>query len=115
MSASVHRQLSAFFIVIIVFAVPFMLEQYAGNKWVGALLTFLTVVCLAGMHEVARELENPFENMPNDLPLCTLLAMYNEALITMYLGYHPDTCICIKQRTHQSFETYPICLQIEHF
>lgn len=85
-----HAQLSAFFIVIIVFAVPFMLEQYAGNKWVGALLTFLTVVCLGGMHEVARELENPFKNMPNDLPLCTLLAMYNEALITMYFGYHPD-------------------------
>mmetsp|Transcript_54232 Transcript_54232/g.63370 ORF Transcript_54232/g.63370 Transcript_54232/m.63370 type:complete len:350 (+) Transcript_54232:597-1646(+) len=87
-----HAQLSAFFIATIVVAVPFMLEQYASdvNKWIGAGLTFLTVVCLVGLHEVARELENPFRNMPNDLPLCTLLAMYNEALITMYFGYHPD-------------------------
>eukprot|EP00592_Proboscia_alata_P008410 CAMPEP_0194363226 /NCGR_PEP_ID=MMETSP0174-20130528/11089_1 /TAXON_ID=216777 /ORGANISM="Proboscia alata, Strain PI-D3" /LENGTH=571 /DNA_ID=CAMNT_0039136577 /DNA_START=31 /DNA_END=1746 /DNA_ORIENTATION=- len=87
-----HAQLSAVFITTIVATVPFMMEQYAGtvHKWIGAVLTFLTVVCLVGLHEVARELENPFRNMPNDLPLCTLLAMYNEALITMYFGFHPD-------------------------
>ena len=48
------------------------------------------MTCLAGLHEVARELENPFRNAPNDVPLCTLLAFYNEALITMYSGHHPD-------------------------
>ena len=40
--------------------------------------------------EVARELENPFRNAPNDVPLCTLLAFYNEALITTFAGFHPD-------------------------
>ena len=44
----------------------------------------------AGLHEVARELENPFRNAPNDVPLCTLLAFYNEALITTFAGFHPD-------------------------
>merc|ERR1711953_1333430 len=54
------------------------------------ILTFTTVVCLTGLHEVARELENPFRNAPNDIPLCTLLAMYNESLVTMCSGFHPD-------------------------
>eukprot|EP00978_Attheya_sp_CCMP212_P008998 scaffold21187_cov54-Attheya_sp.AAC.3 len=85
-----HAQLSAFFILVITFAVPFLMDQYSNERWLGALLTFFTVTCLTGLHEVARELENPFRNVPNDLPLCKLTAMYNESLITMYSGYHPD-------------------------
>jgi hypothetical protein len=42
------------------------------------------------MHEVARELENPFREIPNELPLVTMQAQFNEALITMYSGFHPD-------------------------
>lgn len=30
-------------------------------------------------------------NVPNDIPVCTLQAMYNEALITMFAGFHPDS------------------------
>jgi hypothetical protein len=45
---------------------------------------------LSGIHEVARELENPFRNVPNEIPLSTLMAEANEALLTMYAGYHPD-------------------------
>eukprot|EP00970_Alexandrium_tamarense_P016503 scaffold6677_cov62-Alexandrium_tamarense.AAC.1 len=29
--------------------------------------------------------------MPNELPLCTFQAMYNEALCTMFAGYNPDS------------------------
>jgi hypothetical protein len=36
-------------------------------------------------------LENPFRNIPNELPVVTLMAEFNEALITMYAGYHPDS------------------------
>jgi predicted membrane chloride channel (bestrophin family) len=85
-----HAQLSAFFVLMMVVAIPLLMVQYANEHWLGALLTFLTVTCLAGLHEVARELENPFRNAPNDVPLCTLLAFYNEALITMFSGHHPD-------------------------
>ena len=85
-----HAQLSIFFTAVMVFAVPFMLDQYAESVWLGSFLTFLTVTCLVGLHEVARELENPFRNYPNELPLCTLMAMYNEALVTCYGGYGPD-------------------------
>ena len=85
-----HAQLSAFFVLMMVIAIPLLMVQYANEPWLGAILTFLTVTCLAGLHEVARELENPFRNAPNDVPLCTLLAFYNEALITMFSGHHPD-------------------------
>jgi len=85
-----HAQISSFCIFVMVVYVPFLMDQYTEEEWVGASLTFFTVLCLAGLHEVARELENPFRNVPNDIPLCTLLAMHNEALVTMCTGYHPD-------------------------
>lgn len=85
-----HAQLSAFFIMVMVPTVPYLMDQYTNELWVGIVVSFLTTTCLAGMHEVARELENPFRNVPNELPLCTFQAMFNEALVTMFAGYHPD-------------------------
>mmetsp|Transcript_15566 Transcript_15566/g.33972 ORF Transcript_15566/g.33972 Transcript_15566/m.33972 type:complete len:199 (-) Transcript_15566:464-1060(-) len=72
-------------------AIPFLMDQYANEVWLGATLSFLAVTCLAGLHEVARELENPFRNVPNELPLCTLQARYNETLVTMFSGFNPDS------------------------
>ena len=86
----VHAQLSVLFIIVMIPAIPFLMDQYTDDATVGSLLTFFTVMCLSGIHEVARELENPFRNVPNELPLVTLMAQYNEALITMFSGYHPD-------------------------
>lgn len=40
--------------------------------------------------KVARELESPFFNVPNDLPLNNFQAQFNEALLAMFAGYHPD-------------------------
>ena len=85
-----HAQLAVFFVVVVVFAVPFMMHHFTNNQWLASLLTFFVVTCLAGLHEVARELENPYKNLPNEVPLGTLLAMYNESLIAMCSGYHPD-------------------------
>ncbi|KAL3789416.1 hypothetical protein HJC23_001964 [Cyclotella cryptica] len=86
-----HAQLCAFFIFVVAVCIPFLMNQYANQVWLGSTLTFLVVTCLAGLHEVARELENPFRNAPNDIPLCTMMAFYNEALITMFAGFHPDS------------------------
>jgi len=85
-----HAQLSAFFNLTMIVAVPLLMLEYANNLYVGSVLTFMTVTCLSGLHEVARELENPFRNVPNEIPLYTLQAMFNESLITVYSGYHPD-------------------------
>mmetsp|Transcript_17813 Transcript_17813/g.20302 ORF Transcript_17813/g.20302 Transcript_17813/m.20302 type:complete len:560 (+) Transcript_17813:218-1897(+) len=85
-----HAQISAFFVFTMIFSVPLLMDEYSNNIYLGAVLTFLTVTCLAGLHEVARELENPFRNVPNEIPLCTLQAMFNESLITLFSGFHPD-------------------------
>ena len=85
-----HAQLSAFFTFAMTLAVPLLMDQYTNAIWMGCFTTFLTVTCLVSLHEVARELENPFRNVPNEIPLCTLHAMYNETLVTMFSGYNPD-------------------------
>lgn len=85
-----HAQISAFFVLTITATVPILMDEYSNSYWLGMILTFLTVTCLAGLHEVARELENPYKNVPNEIPLVTLCAMFNESLITMFAGYHPD-------------------------
>mmetsp|Transcript_51079 Transcript_51079/g.57075 ORF Transcript_51079/g.57075 Transcript_51079/m.57075 type:complete len:735 (+) Transcript_51079:122-2326(+) len=86
----VHEQLSVTFVIIMIFVIPFLMHQYTDEPLVGVSLTFLTVLCLCGINEVARDLENPFRNFPNELPLVTFQAQFNEALITIYAGYHPD-------------------------
>lgn len=86
----VHAQLSAVFVMVMIVLIPFLMDNYCPDYWTGAILTFLSVMCLSGIHEVARELENPFRNVPNELPVVTLMAEYNEALLIMYAGYHPD-------------------------
>jgi predicted membrane chloride channel (bestrophin family) len=86
----VHAQLSAAFVLIMIPTIPFLMDQYTDSVWLGVFLSLFAVMCLSGIHEVARELENPFRNVPNDLPVVTLQAEFNEALITMYAGYHPD-------------------------
>ena len=51
-------QLSAFFVLVMVPTIPLLMGQYINAPWLGAVFTFLTVTCLIGLHEVARELEN---------------------------------------------------------
>lgn len=85
-----HAQLSVFYVIISIFAVAVLMDQFAENDYVACILAFLTVTCLSGIHEVARELENPFRNVPNEIPLVTIQAQFNEALIVMFAGYHPD-------------------------
>jgi len=69
---------------------PILMISYVKVAAVGALLNIVAVGVLVGLHEVARELEDPFRNFPNDLPLNSLHDQFNEALINMYSGYHPD-------------------------
>ena len=85
-----HAQIAVIFVIISIPAVAFLMDQYADSIMLGSFLTFISVACLSGIHEVARELENPFRNVPNEIPVVTFQAQFNEALIVMYSGYHPD-------------------------
>ena len=67
----VNAQIIAFFSLSIIFIFPFLYYSFVSRLWFACIMNTLTVMCFLGMHEVARELENPFINVPNDLPLCT--------------------------------------------
>jgi len=70
---------------------PIVMATFVSNFPLAFCLNFLTVLCFTGLHEVARELENPFVNVPNDIPLNNFHAQFNEGLLAMYAGYHPDS------------------------
>mmetsp|Transcript_6211 Transcript_6211/g.9062 ORF Transcript_6211/g.9062 Transcript_6211/m.9062 type:complete len:584 (-) Transcript_6211:147-1898(-) len=89
-----HAQISLLALLLLTFAVPLLTLEYVKERWIGSLLTFAVTECLFGLHEVARELENPFRNVPNELPLLKLQAQFNEALRQIYGGYHPDHFWC---------------------
>lgn len=85
-----HAQITTIFIAAVVAFLPILMLSYVNNIVFGSILNCFTVLCFTGLHEVARELENPFLNVPNDIPLNNYQAQFNEALINMYAGYHPD-------------------------
>ena len=106
-----HDQLSAFYIVIVIICMPVLMLSYVKNIIAACLLNALTVtvfdgkssyfvvdfkygcpklyvfIALIGLWEVAKELQDPFKNAPNDLPLNNYQAQFNEALVMMYSGY----------------------------
>ena len=87
----VHEQLTVIFISVILLTFPVLFYSFVNNIWLACLLNYSTVLCFVGLHEVAREMETPFMRVPNNLPLTTFQAQFNEALITTWAGFHPDS------------------------
>ena len=87
----VHTQLTTFFLVVSIFLFPFLYYTYVNNVWMACFLNFASLACFDGIIEVAREMQDPFYQFPNDLPLNNYQVQYNEALIScLYGGFHPD-------------------------
>ena len=82
-----HAQITSLFILIIIFIIPILMIDYCNNVMFAIILNFLTVLVFTGLHEVSRELENPFQNAPNDVPLNNFQAQFNEAVITTFSGF----------------------------
>lgn len=86
-----HAQMTTFFTLAVLFIFPLLYYSFVNNLAFACTMNFVTVLCFLGIHSVARELEDPFKNVPNDLPLTTFQAQFNEALVTIYAGFHPDS------------------------
>lgn len=102
-----NAQIASFFSLAIIFIFPILYDTYINLFWFAITMNFTTVLCFLGLHEVARELENPFRNVPNELPILTFQAQYNEALVTMYSGYHPDSWWSITPSVPKPKESEP--------
>jgi predicted membrane chloride channel (bestrophin family) len=85
-----HAQITALYTLLVTFFMPVLMLQFVTNLSFGFILNFLTVMCFTGLQEVSRELESPFLNEPNDIPLNNYQAQFNESLLVMFAGYHPD-------------------------
>jgi len=83
-------QISSFFVNFMWILVPLLMDQYIQTYSLGVILTFFSVMCLQSIDEVGKELENPFRNIPNELPVVTYQAEYNESLLVINSGFHPD-------------------------
>lgn len=86
-----HAQLTTFYVVVITFFLPFLMITFVPAVVASAVLNSLTVGVFVGLWQVSNELEDPFRNVPNDLPLNNFQAQFNETLLTMFAGYHPDS------------------------
>ena len=91
-----HTQLTTGFIIVAVFVVPLMMLSKT-NIYFGFILNYFVMAVLAGLNEVAKELQNPFTNVPNDLPLNLFQAQFNESLVTIFASYHPDAWWEVKE------------------
>jgi predicted membrane chloride channel (bestrophin family) len=99
-----HAQITSLFVMIVVGCLPVLMLSYVSNVAFAVVLNFLTVTSFVGLHEVARELENPFSNVPNDIPLNNFQAQYNEGLLNMFAGYHPDAHWEVWEREQETNE-----------
>ena len=86
-----HAQITTLYLgVVDFFVAPLLMVTFVTDITLGCFLNLFSVLCFTGLHEVAREIENPFQNVPNDVPLNNYQAQFNEGLMVMFYGYHPD-------------------------
>lgn len=111
-----HAQITSLFVFVVVCFMPVLVLSYLDNKTFGFLINMLIVMSFTGLHEVARELESPFVNAPNDVPLNWIQAQFNESLMTMFYGYHPDAYweVChqdypmVKEKANETDQSMPL-------
>ena len=99
-----HAQITSLFVLVVVGLMPVLMLSYLNEPKYGYVGNLLTVMCFTGLHEVARELENPFQNVPNDIPLNNFQAQFNEGLMQMFSGFHPDAYWEIYQQIDEDNE-----------
>jgi len=85
-----HTQLTTFYVVVLIFFLPLLVLSFVPNMVAAAVLNTLTAGVFVGLFHVSNELEDPFRNVPNDLPLNFFQAEFNEALVVMFAGFHPE-------------------------
>lgn len=57
--------MTAFFTLAVLLIFPLLYFSFVNALPFACILNFVTVLCFLGIHAVARELEEPFKNVPN--------------------------------------------------
>merc|ERR1712032_299320 len=78
-----YAQTAYFLLVLMGFGTPFAMCSWTNHLASCGILTFVAVVCLASLELIAEQLENPFGDDPNDLPVESFQREMNESLAMM--------------------------------
>ena len=70
-------------LVLYAMSVPFVIAAWIPSRSFGGIFTFIVVWAYWSLHEVARDLEDPFMHEPNELPLPALQLAFNMRLTLM--------------------------------
>jgi predicted membrane chloride channel (bestrophin family) len=95
-----HAQITSLFVLVVVAIMPLLMLSFMTNEIFGCALNAVTIMCFTGLHEVSRELESPFQNMPNEVPLNNYQSQFNESLMVLFSGYHPDAFWRVREPTN---------------
>mmetsp|Transcript_78559 Transcript_78559/g.243714 ORF Transcript_78559/g.243714 Transcript_78559/m.243714 type:complete len:603 (+) Transcript_78559:3-1811(+) len=80
-----YTQLNLLLIQIYTIITPLVVSTWGTWSWMCCIFTFVSVTCMIGLDLIASELENPFGDDPNDLPVQELQADINK-ILTMQLN-----------------------------
>lgn len=78
-----YAQCAIFLLVVVGICTPFAMCSWVDHPIVAGVLSFLTMVCLVSLELIASELENPFGEDCNDLPIEDFHNSLNESLMLM--------------------------------
>lgn len=79
----IYAQLTELLVVLLVVAIPLLMNGFVDNTVIGVIFTFLSCLGFCSLYEATRELEDPFLFEPNDLNMLTWQGEFNEMLILL--------------------------------
>uniref|UniRef100_A0A7S0BCW3 Bestrophin homolog n=1 Tax=Pyrodinium bahamense TaxID=73915 RepID=A0A7S0BCW3_9DINO len=78
-----YAQMNGILIFVYMMLTPIVMCNWTGIVWSCALFTFVSVLCMVGLDLIAIELENPFGDDPNDLPVWEMQNVFNRDLVML--------------------------------
>ena len=79
----VFSQLTDMFLLVLIFYLVVLNLSTVPSPELAGAMSSLTTLAFVGVYEAARELEDPFVDEPNDLPLRSMLFSFNQSLDAM--------------------------------
>lgn len=78
-----YAQTAYVLLILMGVSTPFAMCSWTAHPAAAFVLTFIGVMCLVCLELIARQLENPFGEDPNDLPIADFQHQINESLMLM--------------------------------
>lgn len=78
-----YAQMNSILVFFYTLITPIVVSNWTTSIWSCVLFTSISVICMIGLDLIAIELENPFGDDPNDLPVLEMQNIFNKDLIML--------------------------------